>query len=42
MENTNLLDLVAVGVALVVLIGSVLMMNTTILTTKRNKSDDNN
>lgn len=42
MENTNLLDLIAAGVALVVLIGAVLMMNTTILTTKRNKSDHNN
>lgn len=42
MENTNLLDLVAAGVALIILIGSGLMMNTTILTTKRNKSDEKN
>jgi hypothetical protein len=40
MENTNVLDLVAVGLALIILIGASLMMNTTILTTKRNKSDE--
>jgi len=39
MENTNVLDLVAVGLALIILIGAGLMMNTTILTTKKNKSD---
>ncbi len=38
MENTNLLDAIAVGLAIVVLIGASLMMNTTILTTKFNKS----
>jgi hypothetical protein len=40
MENTNVLDLVAVGLALIILIGAGLMMNTTILTTKKNKSDE--
>ncbi len=39
MENTNLLDLVTAGMAVIILIGASLMMNTTILTTKRNKSD---
>lgn len=39
MENTNLLDTIAVGLAIIVFIGSGLLMNTTILTTKRNKSD---
>lgn len=38
MENTNLLDSIAVGLAIIVLIGAGLMMNTTILTTKFNKS----
>ena len=35
MENTNLLDLIAGGVAIVILIGAGLLMNTTILTTKK-------
>jgi hypothetical protein len=40
MENTNMLDLIAAGLAVVILIGASLMMNTTILTTKKNKSED--
>ncbi len=40
MENTNVLDLITAGLAVVILIGASLMMNTTILTTKRNKSED--
>ncbi len=40
MENTNVLDLVAAGLAIVILIGAGLMMNTTILTTKKDKSED--
>jgi hypothetical protein len=40
MENTNVLDLIAAGLAVVILIGASLMMNTTILTTKKNKSED--
>lgn len=39
MENTNLLDAIAVGLAIIVLVGASLMMNTTILTTKFNKSE---
>jgi len=37
MENTNLLDSIAVGLAIIVLVGAGLMMNTTILTTKFKK-----
>jgi hypothetical protein len=37
MENTNVLDLVAGGLAIAILIGGYLMMFTTILTTKKNK-----
>jgi len=40
MENTNVLDLIAAGLAVIILIGAGLMMNTTILTTKRDKSED--
>lgn len=40
MENTNVLDLIAAGLAVVILIGASLMMNTTILTTKKHKSED--
>lgn len=40
MENTNVLDLIAAGLAVVILIGASLMMNTTILTTKKNKLED--
>ena len=40
MENTNTLDLIAAGLAVVILIGASLMMNTTLLTTKKNKSED--
>lgn len=36
MENTNLLDLVAAGIAIVILIGGYLMMFTDILTRKKN------
>ena len=35
MENTNVLDLVAVGVAIIVVIGGMLLMYTTVLTTKK-------
>lgn len=34
MENTNVLDLVAAGIAIAILIGGYLMMFTTLLTTK--------
>ncbi len=37
MENTNVLDLVAGGLAIAILIGGYLLMFTTILTTKKNK-----
>ena len=37
MENTNTLDLVTGGIALLILIGGMLMMFTTIFTTKKNK-----
>jgi len=35
MENTNVLDLVTGGIAILILIGGMLMMYTTIFTTKR-------
>lgn len=35
MENSNVLDLIAAGLAVIILIGASLMMNTTILTTKK-------
>ncbi|AFY58946.1 hypothetical protein Riv7116_6620 [Rivularia sp. PCC 7116] len=34
MENTNILDLVTAGIALLILIGGMLMMFTTVFTTK--------
>jgi len=34
MENTNVLDLVTGGIAILILIGGMLMMYTTIFTTK--------
>ena len=34
MENTNIIDLVTAGIALLILIGGFLMMFTTLLTTK--------
>jgi hypothetical protein len=34
MENTNILDLVTAGIALLIFIGGLLMMYTTIFTTK--------
>ena len=37
MENTNTLDLITGGIALLILIGGMLMMFTTIFTTKKNK-----
>jgi hypothetical protein len=37
MENTNVLDLVAVGLAITVFIGGMLMMFTGVLTTKKKK-----
>ncbi|BAY87050.1 hypothetical protein NIES267_65610 [Calothrix parasitica NIES-267] len=37
MENTNILDLLTGGIALLILIGGMLMMFTTIFTTKKNK-----
>lgn len=37
MENTQVLDLIAGGVAIVVFIGGMLMMYTTVFTTKKNK-----
>ena len=37
MENTNTLDLVTGGIAFLILIGGMLMMFTTIFTTKKNK-----
>lgn len=37
MENTQVLDMIAGGVAIVVFIGGMLMMYTTVFTTKKNK-----
>jgi len=38
MENTNVLDLVTGGIAILILIGGMLMMYTTIFTTKEKNS----
>ncbi len=37
MENTQVLDMIAGGLAIVVFIGGMLMMYTTVFTTKKNK-----
>jgi hypothetical protein len=37
MENSNLLDLITGGVAIAILLGGMLMMFTTVFTTKKGK-----
>jgi hypothetical protein len=37
MENSNLLDLITGGIAIAILLGGMLMMFTTVFTTKKSK-----